>query len=165
MATTAVDRRADFASVLAHPVRRKIRDVLRNNDALTLTEIARSIGHSEQNTHHHLTKMLEVGIVSKHTTKLNGKLLTLYTLSEQYEELFGNQKPDILPLYILSFIYGIMTIMSIVFPYIPQRLYGGFGITDKGAILAINLMSFLTTFSILAYYKYYEKFVLGDLYD
>jgi len=149
-----IDKRADVAAIFTHQVRKQIRDLLRHSDPLTLTEIARSLGQSEQNIYHHLNKMLEANIIVKRTTKINGRLVTLYTLSDYYYELFGDieQKPDISPIYILFTIYTSMTLLTLAFPDKLLSFYSIFGIETIQMALVISIVGLFTTTAILIYY-------------
>jgi len=152
--TDWIDKRADVAALLSHPVRKQIRDLLRHSDPLTLTEIARSIGHSEPNTHHHLSRMLEANIVVKKPVKINGRLVTLYSLSEYYDELFGEteQKPDILPVYALFAVYTVMTVLTLMFPAQLLAFYSIFKIKSIQIALMMNIVGLITSAVILMYY-------------
>ena len=152
--TDWIDKRADVAALLSHPVRRQIRDLLRNSDPLTLTEIARSIGHSEPNTYYHLNEMLKANIVVKTATKINGRLVTLYTLSDYYNELFGDveRKPDVLPIYVLFAVYSLSMILTLVLPSQMLSIYRVFGINTVHSALLVNLVGFVTSAVILIYY-------------
>lgn len=152
--TDWIDKRADVAAVLAHSVRRQVRDLLRHSDPLTLTEIARSIGQSEQNTYHHLSKMLEAGIITKRSTKINGRLITLYTLSDYYNDLFSDveRKRDVLPVYVLFGVYSALMILSVLLPSYVIAFYSAFGIKSIHSAVAVNLAGFVTTATILLYY-------------
>jgi len=148
-----IDKRADVAAVLYHPVRRKIRDALRRHGELTLTELARTIGESEPNTHHHLSKMLQANIVVKRTARVAGRLVTFYSLSDYYHELFGYEpKPDVLPIYALFTVYVTFTILTLFVPSFIMPFYSAFGVTDVKSALMINVFGLLSSAALLVYY-------------
>jgi len=152
MISSATDLRADMAALLLDKTRRDIRDLLRHSDPLTLTEIAKSIGQSEQNTYYHLNKMHDANIVVKYTTKLNGRLVTVYTLSDQYEQLFSEPKPDITPLFALLITYSISTLLLIFIPDSIMFIYNIFGVKHTLTALALNLVGLITTLTIVLIY-------------
>ena len=156
--TTSVDKRADFAAILSHPVRRRIRDELRINGNLTLTEIARNIGHSEQNTYHHLNRMLQVGLVTKRVEKIDGRFVTLYSLSEDYEEVFGDQKPDIRPIYFLFGVYVALTVIAYAYPPLVSSIFWWVKPASVKLIL-LGGLSFAAL--IIAYYQFVENVILA----
>lgn len=147
------DLRADIAAVLADKTRREIRDLLRNSDPLTLTEIARSIGHSEQNTYYHLNKMLEANIVTKTTTKINGRLVTVYSLSETYNKAFAEPKPDLTPLYLLLGVYITLTLLLIMAPQHTLIIYKLLSVTDPRTAVMLNLTGVVTASVIILSYS------------
>ncbi|RLI76072.1 hypothetical protein DRO97_01745 [Archaeoglobales archaeon] len=158
-----IDKRADVAAVLSNNVRRQIRDLLRHSDPLTLTEIAKSIHQSEPNTYKHLNKMLKAKIVVKKTEKINGRLVTLYTLSDYYNELFAKteQKPDITPLYLLLVVYTVPTLLLLLNPKLIMPLYNFFGVKNPLTAMALNLVGLVTTSIIV--FVFTLPYVVGVL--
>jgi len=146
------DQKIDALVVLSNPTRRKIRDILRRKGELTLTEISQILGISEQNAYHHLTKMLEAGIVVKRKEKIGGRLVTLYSLSEFYNDLFKEPKPDLLPIYALSIVYLVLLILIVAIPDVIMSLYSRLGVKSVETAFGIVFFGFLTTVVILLYY-------------
>jgi len=160
MADSNYDRRADILAVLTHPTRRNIRDLLRKHGELTLTEIAHRLGLSEQNVYHHLTKLVEAGVVDKRKDKIDGRLVTFYRLSRTYNELIKEDdvKVDLLPIYALFVVYGLLLLLSLLIPHPLVSIFEFLGINNAGEVVGIFLSGFVTTTVILIYYmiRYYK---------
>jgi len=145
-----IDRRADIAAVLANPVRRKIRDLLRDKGELSLTEIARELNQSEPNTYYHLNAMLRAKIVNKRESGASGRKVTLYSISDYYNELFTENKPDFYPIYVLFMLYSFMFVLYIVKPDFAGAIFSYFGLQQYAG--ASILTGFVISLVLLLYY-------------
>lgn len=157
-----IDKRADALALLTHPVRRRIRDALRRKGELTLTELAKTIGESEPNTYHHVSKLVQAGIVIKRNDTVAGRLVTFYSLSDYYYELFSNEaKPDLFPILALFTVYSLMTVVTIAFPSYALSLFAMVGIRDFSSAIVLCMVGIFSTLVVLLYYMIPEivKFV------
>lgn len=124
------DLRADIASTLNHPLRRTIRDILRIHGELTFTELASEvcewtgINHQNSKISYHLNKIEEGGVVASHKTVIQGRQVTLYTLTDQYDEVFGEDvAPDLTALYGIMVVFFTLTVLSQLLPKLAVFLF------------------------------------------
>lgn len=166
--SSQIDRYADMSAYLMHEMRRKIRDYLREHGESTLAEISRGVDSYEQLVIQHLNKMIEAGIVVKERRRVNGRLISFYSLSEEYNKLFHppQPKPDILPVQILFLVYTSFTLISAVFGGKIVHLFEWVGIETVQQLIVIGLVGTFTTGSILLYYVLlYFHFNVGEIIE
>lgn len=149
-----IDRRADMAACLANNTRRDIRDCLRRYGSLTLSEISAHLNLPEPNIYYHLEQMVKFGVVTKELRRVGGRLIAEYSLSEEYNRLFGEQptKPDLTPIYLLFITYTGFTLLSGIFGSSLIQLLKPLGIVTVSQLITIGLVGLFTTLLPITYY-------------
>jgi DNA-binding Lrp family transcriptional regulator len=145
-----------MAACLQHELRRRIRDYLRAHGKSTLTEIAHGIGSYEQLVLYHLGEMVSAGIVVKEEAKVNGKRVSFYRLSSEYEEVF-DVKPDLFPLYVVSAVYIVLAVSAYVLGDAVLSYLKFLGIVTVEQLISICVFTLAAIFSVIAYYHLKES--------
>jgi len=155
MSTKFIDRRADIAAILTNPIRRRIRDLLRDKGELSLSEIARELNQSEPNTYYHLNTMLKSGIVEKRNAEVSGRRVTLYSLSKYYDEAFPAEgKPDFVPIYVLFIVYSFLLVLYIVNAEFARLLFSYLGLanyTEASIVTGFTISLVLLVYYVIRY--------------
>ena len=149
-----IDRRADMAACLTNNIRRDIRDCLRKYGTLTIHDISKHLGIPEPKLYYHLDLMVKSGIVVKKLSRIKGRLVAEYSLSEEYNRLFSEQPtvPDLTPIYALLGTYVSFIILSLTFGSWLVQFLKPFGIITVSQLLTVGIVGLISTLIPIIYY-------------